>query len=45
VKKSADQYHDLLATVRPRDPVGRVCRRMAAEELTELRRLDAQLKA
>jgi transposase len=45
VKKSTDQYHDLLATVRPRDPVGRVCRRMAAEELAELHRLDAQLKA
>jgi transposase len=45
VKKSTDQYHELLATVRPRDPVRRLCRRMAAEELTELRRLDGQLKA
>jgi transposase len=45
VKKSTDQYRDLLASVRPRDPVGRACRRMAAEELAELRRLDAQLKA
>jgi transposase len=45
VKKSTDQYHDLLHTVRPRDPVRRLCRRMAAEELAELRRLDGQLKA
>jgi transposase len=45
VNKSADQYHDLLNTVRPRDPVGRLCRRMAAEELAELHRLDGRLKA
>jgi transposase len=45
VKKSTDQYHDLLTTIRRRDPVGRVCRRMAAEELAELHRLDAQLNA
>lgn len=44
VKKSADQYQALLATVRPRDPAGRTRRRMAAEELQDVHRLDAKLK-
>jgi transposase len=45
VKKSTSQYQALLATVRPRDPAGRTRRRMAAEELDDLRRLDVKLKA
>ena len=45
VKKSASQYEALLATVRPRDLAGRTCRRMAAEELEDLQRLDVKLKA
>jgi len=45
VKKSARQYQALLATVRPRDPAGRTRRRMAAEELADLHRLDGKLKA
>jgi transposase len=45
VKKSTSQYQALLATVRPRDPAGRTRRRMAAEELEDLHRLDAKLKA
>jgi hypothetical protein len=45
VKKSTSQYQVLLATVRPRDPAGRTRRRMAAEELGDLHRLDAKLKA
>jgi transposase len=45
VKKSASQYQALLATVRPRDPAGKTRRRMAAEELEDLHRLDAKLKA
>ena len=45
VKKSARQYQALLATVRPRDLAGKTCRRMAAEELEDLHRLDAKLKA
>jgi Transposase IS116/IS110/IS902 family len=45
VKKSPAQYQALLATVRPRDPAGRTRRRMAAEELQDLHRLDAKLKA
>jgi transposase len=45
VKKSTAQYQALLATVRPRDPAGRTRRRMAAEELADLGRLDAKLKA
>jgi transposase len=35
----------LLATVRPRDPAGSTRRRMAAEELADIGRLDAKLKA
>jgi transposase len=45
VKKSVRQYQALLATVRPRDLGGKTCRRMAAEELEDLHRLDAKLKA
>jgi len=45
VKKSTSQYQALLAAVRPRDLAGRTCRRMAAEELEDLHRLDAKLKA
>jgi transposase len=45
VKKSASQYRALLATVRPRDLAGKTCRRMAAEELEDLERLDDKLKA
>jgi transposase len=45
VKKSTAQYAALLATVRPRDRVGRTRRRMAALEVADLQRLDAQLKA
>ncbi len=44
VKQSVDQYKRLLATVRPRDQVGKARRRMAAEELADLVRLDAKLK-
>jgi transposase len=45
VKKSAAQYRALLATVRPRDLAGQTRRRMAAEELAGIERLDAKLKA
>jgi len=45
VKKSASQYQALLATVRPRDLAGKTRRRMATEELEDLHRLDAKLKA
>ena len=45
VKKSAGQYRTLLSTVRPRDLAGKTCRRMAAEELEDLERLDVKLKA
>jgi hypothetical protein len=45
VKKSASQYKTLLATVRPRDAAGQTRRRMAAEELADIGRLDARLKA
>jgi transposase len=45
VKKSAAQYTRLLAMVRPRDEAGRMRRRMAAEELPDVDRLDARLKA
>jgi transposase len=45
VKKSTSQYKTLLASVRPHDPVGRMRRRMAAEELADVDRLDAKLKA
>ena len=45
MKKSVRQYQALLATVRPRDLAGKTRRRMAAEELEDLHRLDAKLKA
>jgi len=45
VKKSTAQYKALLATVRPRDVVGKTRRRMAAEELADLERFDVKLKA
>ena len=45
VKKSASQYKTLLASVRPRDLAGKMRRRMAAEELADIERLDAKLKA
>jgi hypothetical protein len=44
VKKSTAQYKRLLATVRPRDPIGRAWRRPIADELTEQTRIEAQLK-
>ena len=44
VKKSTAQYKAMLARVRPRDPAGKMRRRMAAEELADLTRLDAKLK-
>lgn len=45
MNKSARQYQALLATVRPRDLAGKTRRRMAAEELEDVHRLDAKLKA
>jgi transposase len=45
VKKSASQYKTLLAMVRPRDLAGRTRRRMAAEEVADIDRLDVKLKA
>jgi transposase len=45
VKKSVRQDKGLLASVRPRDPAGQTRRRMAAEELAGLERLDVKLKA
>src|SRR5215475_3878103 len=45
VKKSASQYKCLLAAVRPRDQAGKMRRRMAAEELADIDRIDARLKA
>ncbi len=44
VKKSAGRYKALLATVRPRDAAGKMRRRMAAEELAGVDRIDARLK-
>ena len=45
MKKSVSQYQALLSTVRPRDLAGKTRRRMAAEELEDLHRLDAKLKS
>jgi transposase len=45
VKKSVSQYQAMLASVRPRDPVRRTLRRLAADQLADLVRLDARLKA
>jgi transposase len=44
VKKSVPQYQAMLATVRPRELVRRTLRRLAAEQLTDLQRLDTRLK-
>jgi transposase len=44
-KKSVPHHQALLATVRPRDPVRKTMRRLAAEQLADLVRLDARLKA
>jgi hypothetical protein len=44
VKKSVAQYQALLAGIRPRDQVGRTRRRLLADELGELARIQAQLK-
>ena len=44
VKKSVPQYQAILGGVRPPDLIGRTRRRLAAEELAELVRLDARLK-
>jgi len=44
VKKSTAQYKVLLAGVRPRDLVGRTRRRVAAMEVADLERIDAQMK-
>jgi transposase len=44
VKKSPSQYRTLLATVRPHDPAGKMRRRMAAEELAGIDRIDSKLK-
>jgi transposase len=44
VKKSTAQYKTLLAGVRPGDQVGRTRRRLLADELAELARIEAQLK-
>jgi hypothetical protein len=45
VKKSVPQYQALPATIRPGDQVGRTRRRLAADELADLVRIDAKLKA
>ena len=45
VKKSVPQYQTMLAGVRPRDVVGRTVRRLAADQLADLVRLDVRLKA
>jgi transposase len=45
VKKSAAQYRALLGRLHPRDLAGQTRRRMAAEELADIERLDAKLKA
>ncbi len=45
VKKSAGQYKALLAGVRPCDAAGKMRRRMAAEELADVDRIDARLRA
>ena len=45
VKKSVPQYQTMLARVRPRDAIGRTVRRLAADQLADLVRLDTRLKA
>jgi transposase len=42
---SATQARALVATVRPRDLVGKTCRRLAVELLGELERVDKNIKA
>jgi transposase len=42
---SAAQGKAILAKVRPRDPAGKTRRRMAGEEIADLVRVDAQIKA
>ncbi len=44
-KKSVPQYQTMLARVRPRDAIGRTVRRLAADQLADLVRLDVRLKA
>ena len=44
VKKSVPQYQTMLARVRPGDVVGRTVRRLAADQLADLVRLDTRLK-
>jgi transposase len=44
-KKSVPQYQTMLARLRPRDLVGRTVRRLAADQLADLVRLDGRLKA
>ena len=41
---TAPQAKKMLATVRPRDIAGKTCRRLAAEELTELFAVDVKIK-
>jgi transposase len=45
VKKSVPQYQALLAGLRPRDLIGRTVRRLAADQVADLVRVDARLKA
>src|SRR6266536_5503120 len=42
---SADQARAILATIRPRDPVGRTRRRLASELISELVTVDKKIKA
>jgi transposase len=42
---SASQARTLLNTVRPRDLVGRTCRRLASELITDLTQIDKKIKA
>jgi transposase len=44
VKKSVPQYQAMLAGIRPRDVVGGTVRRLAAEQISDLVRLDVRLK-
>ena len=45
MKRSVAQYQVILAGIRPRDLVRRTVRRLAAEQLSELVRLDVRLKS
>ncbi|WP_203217909.1 IS110 family transposase [Nocardia terpenica] len=42
---SAMQARKLVATVKPRDPAGKVCRRLAVEVIEDLERIDRKIKA